>query len=502
MRFFELLLLLSLLLILVNIFLLNKNRRLMIISSLISVLSLLCHLVIEGGRIQMFPAYLITFILLLISLRHLYFPVKERTRPSSLARRILRYSGIFLTFLLLILVAIPPTLFPVFKLPETAGSMGVGTATLFFRDSSRVDLFSDKVNSFREISVRVWYPASSDAPGRAVPYMQADEARYMSEHLNLPPFILSHYKRVKTQSHPLAIPMEGSFPLVLYSPSGDMVQNTGLFQDLASKGYVVISVGHPYWNAFSYDSKGQVVPFDNQNTYYQAMWDEERSEEANASKEEVTTAPDLLTKQEAHSKLNKHMPLEVADIRLWSEDLSYLLDQLGKPDQNHSWISRHIDLQSIGVIGFSKGGTTAAQFIVSDPRCRAGVNLSGFMFGDAVDSACMRPFMILENFEEWCPDCKPICEVFFENALCDAYMVRIKGARHGNFSDWSLVGGFLRIIGMTGSIRGHRCLEIQNHYVGSFFDLYLKGMDTPLLKGADGIYPEVEFDSRNIRISG
>ena len=55
-----------------------------------------------------------------------------------------------------------------------------------------------------------------------------------------------------------------------------MVQNTAMFQELASHGYIVISVGHPYWNAYYYDSGGNVIPFDNNDAYYQAMWEEAR----------------------------------------------------------------------------------------------------------------------------------------------------------------------------------------------------------------------------------
>ena len=126
----------------------------------------------------------------------------------------------------------------------------------------------------------------------------------------------------------------------------------------------------------------------------------------------------------------------------------------------------------------------------------AGINLSGFMFGDAVDKKIDVPFMFMENMEEWCQECAPICEVFYEDAENDAYMVRIKGARHGNFSDWSLVGGILKLTGMNGPVNGRYFLEIQSQYVRSFFDLYLKGLDAPLLNSESTSYPEVEFNSR------
>jgi len=445
----------------------------------------------------MIPAYLFTVILFLISLGKIFRTEPGKTDRSSPARRGMRMAGIFLTFLLLILTSVPPVALPVFILPEPSGPLAVGSTTMFFRDTTRPDLLSSEINRYRELSVRVWYPAIPGSKSKSLPYMQADEARFMAEHFNMPPFLLSHFNLVKTDSYLNATPLEGSYPVVFYSPSGDLVQNTTLFQELASHGYIVLSTGHPYWNAFYYDSKGKAIPFDNDNAYYLAMWDEENLDAVITAKEEITRAPNIDRKRDAQEKLNVLMPLEIADVRLWSDDLSFLLDQLEDPGQNSSRIMRYIDASKAGVIGFSKGGSAAGQFSVTDSRCKAGINLSGFMFGDAVNTSFTIPFMIMESIEEWCTDCRPICEVFYEDAQSEAYMVRVKGARHGNFSDWALVGPLLRISGMIGPIDGQRFLDIQNHYVLSFFDRYLKGLDAPLLNAADSNYPEVDFSSRN-----
>lgn len=40
---------------------------------------------------------------------------------------------------------------------------------------------------------------------------------------------------------------------------------------------------------------------------------------------------------------------------------------------------------------------------------------------------------------------------------------------------------------------------ILNSYVLAFFNKYLRGKDTPLLKGPSASYPEVEFNLRNAR---
>jgi hypothetical protein len=112
------------------------------------------------------------------------------------------------------------------------------------------------------------------------------------------------------------------------------------------------------------------------------------------------------------------------------------------------------------------------------------------MFGDAVEKPFTRPFMIMESVEPSCTDCDPICDVFYKNSLDAAYMVRINDARHGNFTDFSLMESI-------GPINGKRFLKIQNDYVLAFFNQYLKGESSNLLDGSMQKYKEVVFKSRN-----
>jgi predicted dienelactone hydrolase len=191
------------------------------------------------------------------------------------------------------------------------------------------------------------------------------------------------------------------------------------------------------------------------------------------------------------------MPEEVADIRLWAEDNSFLMDLIEYRAFDQRGILDNIDTSKVGAIGFSKGGTATGQFCVTDNRCKAGINLSGFMFGDAVEKPFTRPFMIMESVEPSCTDCDPICDVFYQNSLNSAYMVRINDARHVNFSDFSLLGGINKLQGNIGPINGKRFLKIQNDYVLAFFNQYLKGEPSDLLNDSTRKYEEVVFKSRN-----
>jgi hypothetical protein len=80
-------------------------------------------------------------------------------------------------------------------------------------------------------------------------------------------------------------------------------------------------------------------------------------------------------------------------------------------------------------------------------------------------------------------------------------MVRIKEARHVNFTDWSLMGGLMKLDGSLGPINGERFLQIQNEYVLAFFNQHLKGESSDLLDRSIQHYQEVIFKSKNTGLS-
>ena len=499
MQPFEILTFVTLLFSLLGFLIIRNGPRWFVYLPGFTLVVVLCHFVFEGARWQMIPAYIFTSILFLICLKQIFGSRKDKSEQPSIFNRILRISGTVLTFLLFIITLIPPLAIPMFRIPHPSGKFEVGSSILFFRDTTRTDAFSPEKDRFRELSVRVWYPASPGNQEKRMPYMQRDEARYLAIYLKGPDFMLSHYNLIPTDSYFNAKPLKGQYPVIFYSPSGYILDNTTLFQELASHGYIVFSIGHPYWNAFHYDEQGQVVQFDVNNAHYKSMWEQENSSEVFKTKEEITNAKDLQSKKTAQQLLNKYMPEEVADIRLWAEDNSFLLDQIGYKTLDQRGILDNIDTSKVGAIGFSKGGAATGQFCVTDNRCKAGINLSGFMFGDAVEKPFARPFMIMESVEPSCTDCDPICDLFYQNSLTAAYMVRVNDARHANFSDFSLLGGINKLQGNIGPIDGNRFLKIQNDYVLAFFNQYLKGEPSDLLNDSTRKYEEVIFNSRNTK---
>jgi predicted dienelactone hydrolase len=425
--------------------------------------------------------------------------------------RVLRYKGIgwpkriFLasSLVLIVLSAIPgySSFILQLELPNPTGPYAIGTRFFLFKDENRPDQYSSDPSDFREISVQVWYPAEAGANETPKNFGNKETAEFM---VNVGLFIPSYVDEVALRpSHSfLNAEMareEPSYPVILYSASGVMDANILLAEELASHGYVVFCIGHPHWCEYYFDVSGEVFFRDKENDEHnKRMWEEENSEIVNKTKEQLTSATTVEEKLALQRKLNDSMPLEVSDVRLWVEDIGFLIDELEKMNLSSQTFEGKLDLNSIGIIGYSKGGAAAGQACITEKRCKAGINLSGFMFGDIGEKRLTVPFMVIEGVEPWCEDCLPINDLLFHTSKSSIYMVQVHGATHGNFTDLSTFREYLTndFQGVLGPIDGRRFLSIQSDYVLQFFNKHLKGLPAPLLDGPPRDHPEVKFKSR------
>jgi hypothetical protein len=313
-----------------------------------------------------------------------------------------------------------------------------------------------------------------------------------------PEFLLDHFALVRTHTYLDAdLARTGTpFSVVTYSTSGLMSSHMTLFEELASHGYVVACIGHPYWNPFVYGPGGEVLPFDRQNDHYQAWWAEADSATVVKAKSQVTLAKTTAAQERGFLRLNELMPIAVPDLRLWAGDIGFVLDKLEVMNQGTGFLAGTLDLEHVGIMGFSKGGAAAGQFCVTDERCNAGINLTGFMYGDIVNVNLETPFFFISEEESWCPDCF-VNDLFYKRAKNDAYQMKIKGARHVSFGDFCLWGRLLQWANGNPPIEGKRMTYIQNVYCRTFFDRYLRGIESPLLDGPSADFPELIFRSNN-----
>jgi predicted dienelactone hydrolase len=184
----------------------------------------------------------------------------------------------------------------------------------------------------------------------------------------------------------------------------------------------------------------------------------------------------------------------VASVRTWAEDNQFLMDQMASMNQPEGIFAGQMDLERMGILGHSMGGAAAGQTCFLDARCKAGVNIDGFQYGDVLNGNLTQPFMFLYSASTQVLN-KNINDVFYDQVQNDAYSLVINGATHEDFSDLPL---YFRMEILDAPVENRdpmRFLEIENAYILAFFDQYLYDQPSLLLAGPANEYPEVTFKS-------
>jgi predicted dienelactone hydrolase len=270
-------------------------------------------------------------------------------------------------------------------------------------------------------------------------------ARLFVSGVGLNPALLETVKfNAMADSAPLV--RRGGWPVVLFSPGFGIGRElyTGLIEDLASHGYVVVAIDHPHdANIVQFPDGHVVVP---------------------SSQMDILAA----------------LSVRVADTR-------FVLTELVRLDKSGFFASR-FDLGHVGMFGHSLGGATAASTMLVDPRIDAGADLDGLLFGGARAVVTSRPFMLMSAEPGFAAD--PNRAGFWSRLRGPHYAVDIKDARHFAFSDLAFLAPQLiranpsvgqAIRARVGNVDGSATLAAERAYLLAFFDRFLRGVDQPLL---------------------
>ncbi len=131
-------------------------------------------------------------------------------------------------------------------LKAPTGPFRVGTIRVIAVDSSRAELSTAGTSDARRLVVQVWYPAQPTGRERRAPYV-LELDRVAADLAEAVPEVA--FGEVRTSALVDAVPIAGHFPLVIFSHGMNSARYfyTTLLQDLASHGFVVAAVDHPFW---------------------------------------------------------------------------------------------------------------------------------------------------------------------------------------------------------------------------------------------------------------
>lgn len=178
------------------------------------------------------------------------------------------------------------------------------------------------------------------------------------------------------------------------------------------------------------------------------------------------------------------------------------LDRLAAVAATDPLLGGHLDLGTLGVFGHSFGGAQAFAFCAADARCRAGANIDGRLAGTLDRSTVTVPFLWLLSDHGAPRDSvsrliMSQIQGAYERQPAESRMqVMITGASHFTFSEdgallkSGVLRGAMRVLGLLG-IPGRRQVEVSAYALGSFFDAWLRrgGSAPPAL--ASPSYPEL-----------
>lgn len=206
-------------------------------------------------------------------------------------KKIIIIVGTILVIVVLLASLIPKILFPDVEEPVVTGEYGVQISTYTWVDESRIETFSDTGEN-RALTVKFWYPEK-----------------------------------------------EGNYPLVVFSHGafGVIDSNYSTCMELASNGYVVASIAHPYHAIFVEDVNGNKTFVD--MDFMKQVYADNGADDAEAEK----------AAKESEAPFSR------------------------------------IDSERIGLFGHSMGGATSVQIGRERDDIDAVINLEGTMAGEYVN---------------------------------------------------------------------------------------------------------------------
>jgi len=386
------------------------------------------------------------------------------------------------------------TFIPLFNIPNPEGSYSLGTMYFTLRDSSRNDTISKVSSGIREIHTQVWYPAKLKGSEKRDIYIPSakkfSKIFATSQGIFWFPFVLNHLGKTRTNSY-LNAQIEGSgarYPVVVFSHGlGQFYKfNTILIEELASNGYIVIAISHPFDTPCTINSKNELIEYKTREKNTRAI----DTSELSTIFKRISVTDDLSELRELYKVFYNSMPVTWnQQNKNWVQDILFTIRELNSI--NFKEFKGCMDLKAIGVLGFSFGGGASGLAAMSDTTIKAGINLDGWQPGHLNNNYFNCPFMFISSEEH-----KGANDFFLKYSEHKVFDLTIEGTKHPNFNDMAIILGKTgRFSGLTGKIEGGYGLDVIEKLVINFFDLYLKKIENIDIVNCLEYYQEIHYQT-------
>ncbi|MBO4533690.1 MAG: hypothetical protein IKX70_00330 [Treponema sp.] len=346
-------------------------------------------------------------------------------------------------------------------LPKPTGEFAVGTFTYTIKDHRKEVL---PAGGMRSIAARVYYPVLKESVAGLAKAQALSEnmiAGFKKSFHFAPDFSKNPQDNI-SECYPNAPRIQGQkFPLIMFNHGYNSYRegNSFLCIELASQGYVVISVAHSLEALCTEFDDGSFLLSDKKNSkLYEPMFPGLiamiKLTKAKGTDEELAQRFD-----EAQRKYCRYMMGRLPE---WIKDNEAALDYAKKN------LADLIDFsKGVGATGHSFGGNTAYALCARNPDFVCGINIDGGLFGDYTNDFQTRPFMQIS-----CEANERVASRVYLRHEKPVYKVLFKGMKHIGFADSKFRIPMKSAVGKLDADVMHENL-CKCHL--EFFDAFLKG---------------------------
>lgn len=357
---------------------------------------------------------------------------RKEAKQKKAAGKILSAAGACVLFSS---ACMPSFIFADYKGLPLTGQYSVALANVILKDESRTEEFEND-GSCREIPVYFYYPENGN------------------------------------EKYPLVIFSHGAF--------GYYQSNTSTYMELASHGYVVASIEHPYHSLFTHDSDGKLIICDSRTM------------------NDFLTIGNMETDDAAgyYETTSGWMKLRKADMNFAADTIKEACisgtdDSWCKKTGSIESVLEVTDTSKIGLMGHSLGGITSVAVGRERNDVGAVIDIDGTMLGEIslcddkiVSDTTPYPVPVLsfnnEEHQNECDEARKSGYDYVNNTVMDnaeeGFTTCISETEHMDYTDLPMFSPFLAKELGSADIDHMACMTIVNEKILEFFDCYLKGV--------------------------
>ncbi|KAI9759966.1 MAG: hypothetical protein M4579_001999 [Chaenotheca gracillima] len=361
-------------------------------------------------------------------------------------------------------------------LPKPSGPFGVSASAMELIDHGRADPFAPS-HEPRKLMISAFYPSvrASQCQTELQPYLPPTTAAFENQEFAAYGIPNNTFARLELSlckpCSDKSAPDLSTTPLVLFSPGlgNSRLVYSFLAQAIASAGYIVVTIDHPYDADIVEYPDGSFVGATN-----------------------ITT--------EAQIEL-------ALDTRV--KDASFVLTSLSECSTiSHLFPSRpkSIDTSHAGIFGHSLGGAAAYSAILKDRRFVASANLDGAFYGNSAlkQDKTKHPFLLFGHDGDN-QTTVPSWKTVWSRLEGWKLELELGGSQHEAFEDLPVLAEALGLtsspadsplgqllLATVGTINGTRASHIISDVMVKFFDFGLNGRSAGPLEEAVKSYHELQ----------